>query len=142
MSLLSLCPSSAAFTNVATSQQRQQRSLQQDTSLAAATSSDTQNKRKCPFAPPSPETQVSRAATANDKFFPNRLNLRILQQQGLNDPDPDFDYAKAFASLDLKEVKKDIEQVITTSQDFWPAGELFSALCVQNGFHNSLFLIV
>lgn len=85
------------------------------------TSSSSMRASKCPFAPPAPDTQVRKAATANDQFFPNRLNLKILQQQHVNDPDPNFDYAKAFASLDLDAVKKDIEEVLTTSQNFWPA---------------------
>jgi catalase-peroxidase len=59
----------------------------------------------------------------NQFWWPEQLNL-----QPLRDHDPasnpygkDFDYAKAFASLDLKAVKKDLEQLMTTSQDWWPA---------------------
>ncbi|MBK9474820.1 MAG: catalase/peroxidase HPI [Tetrasphaera sp.] len=60
---------------------------------------------------------------ANQQWWPNRLNLKIL---GKNSPEKnplgaDFDYAKAFAALDLAEVKRDIETVLTTSQDWWPA---------------------
>ena len=51
------------------------------------------------------------------------MNLEILDQNGCSlDPmDEDFDYAEEFEKLDLKEVKADIEDVMTTSQDWWPA---------------------
>ena len=59
----------------------------------------------------------------NQFWWPDQLNL-----QPLRDHDPasnpygaDFDYAKAFASLDLAAVKKDLEQLMTSSQDWWPA---------------------
>ena len=116
--LLSLGASSVSAFTISHKQSLLQKTAPTSTSLEATATT----KRKCPFAPPSPDTQVSKAATSNDQFFPNRLNLRILQQQYLNDPDPDFEYAAAFASLDLEQVKKDITQVLTTSQDFWPAG--------------------
>ncbi len=59
----------------------------------------------------------------NDDWWPNRLNLDILHQNSAkSDPlGADFDYAEAFASLDLEAVKKDIHGVMTTSQDWWPA---------------------
>jgi catalase-peroxidase len=63
------------------------------------------------------------ATRSNQDWWPNQLNLKILHQ---NPPpaDPmgeDFDYAAEFKSLDLAAVKKDIEQLMTTSQDWWPA---------------------
>lgn len=56
-------------------------------------------------------------------WWPERLDLRILRQFSAesNPMDRDFDYRKEFLSLDLKEVKKDIEKVMTTSQEWWPA---------------------
>jgi catalase-peroxidase len=63
-----------------------------------------------------------RAVSDNNVWFPNRLDISILRQQGANNPeDPNFDYAKAFESLDLTQVKKDIRSALTTSQDWWPA---------------------
>ncbi|WP_327050594.1 catalase/peroxidase HPI [Halomicrococcus gelatinilyticus] len=56
-------------------------------------------------------------------WWPNQLNLEILDQNA-RQVDPigeDFDYAEAFESLDLDAVKADIEEVMTTSQDWWPA---------------------
>ena len=60
---------------------------------------------------------------ANSNWWPNRLNLKILAKNPsvINPLGDDFDYAKAFEALDLAEVKRDIEQVLTTSQDWWPA---------------------
>jgi catalase-peroxidase len=62
-------------------------------------------------------------ARSNKDWWPNQLNLDILHQNGpLADPmGDDFDYAAEFKKLDLAAVKKDIEVVLTTSQDWWPA---------------------
>ncbi|MEL6124538.1 MAG: peroxidase family protein, partial [Bacteroidota bacterium] len=59
----------------------------------------------------------------NRDWWPNQLNLNILRQHSaLADPmDEDFDYAEEFKSLDLAEVKKDLYEVMTDSQDWWPA---------------------
>ena len=75
----------------------------------------------CPFAPeraPHP-TQGG----GNRGWWPDRLNLRILAKNpAVSNPlGEQFDYAQAFTSLDLAEVKQDIENVLTTSQDWWPA---------------------
>jgi catalase-peroxidase len=75
------------------------------------------NEQKCPFS--------GRAHTgrSNHDWWPNQLNLKVLHQ---NPParDPmgaDFDYAAEFKTLDLDALKRDIETVMTTSQDWWPA---------------------
>jgi len=59
----------------------------------------------------------------NNGWWPNRLNVRILAKHPAvgNPLGEDFDYGAAFESLDLAAVKKDLEEVITTSQDWWPA---------------------
>ncbi|NVK50499.1 MAG: catalase/peroxidase HPI [Cyclobacteriaceae bacterium] len=61
--------------------------------------------------------------TQNVDWWPNQLNLNILRQHSsLSNPmSEDFNYAKEFASLDLPQVKKEIEEVLKTSQDWWPA---------------------
>ncbi len=60
---------------------------------------------------------------SNKDWWPNQLNVEILDQNSRPvDPyDDDFDYAEAFESLDLDEVKADIEEALTTSQEWWPA---------------------
>ncbi|MFI8369725.1 catalase/peroxidase HPI [Streptomyces sp. NPDC085466] len=59
----------------------------------------------------------------NRQWWPNRLNLRILAKNPAvgNPLGEDFDYAEAFKALDLAAVKRDIAEVLTTSQDWWPA---------------------
>ncbi|MFE7602837.1 catalase/peroxidase HPI [Streptomyces sp. NPDC057494] len=59
----------------------------------------------------------------NSQWWPNRLNLKILAKNPAvaNPLGEDFDYAQAFEGLDLSAVKQDIAEVLTTSQDWWPA---------------------
>jgi catalase-peroxidase len=59
----------------------------------------------------------------NRQWWPNRLNLKILHKNppAGNPMGEDFDYAAEFKTLDLAAVKRDIAEVLTTSQDWWPA---------------------
>ncbi len=59
----------------------------------------------------------------NRDWWPNQLNLKILRKHPAeaNPMGADFDYAAAFQTVDLAELKRDLEQVMTTSQDWWPA---------------------
>lgn len=86
------------------------------------TNTSNNSVAKCPFtgAIASP---AAGTGTANRDWWPNQLNLNILRQQSsLSNPmDAGFDYATEFKTLNLAEVKKDIEQVMTQSQDWWPA---------------------
>jgi len=77
---------------------------------------------KCPFNH-GQKKQTAGGGTSNNDWWPNRLNLSVLRQNSsLSDPmDQGFDYASEFKKLDLKAIKKDIEVVMTTSQDWWPA---------------------
>ncbi len=77
---------------------------------------------KCPFNSEA-MTQSAGGGMRNSDWWPNQLRLSILRQHSsLSNPlDEDFDYAKAFSSLDLKAVKRDIHAVMTTSQEWWPA---------------------
>ena len=61
--------------------------------------------------------------TANQHWWPNRLNLKTLHQNSsLSNPmGDDFNYAKEFKTVDLDELRDDIEAIMTTSQDWWPA---------------------
>ena len=60
---------------------------------------------------------------SNSEWWPNELNLKILHQNApmINPMEADFDYSKAFKSLDLDNVKKDLFDLMTDSQDWWPA---------------------
>ncbi len=70
----------------------------------------------------SPEPKQGRPRT-NQDWWPNQLDLSVLNKHSPsgNPMDEDFDYAKAFASLDVEALKADIIDVMTTSQDWWPA---------------------
>jgi catalase-peroxidase len=72
---------------------------------------------KCPF------THTAGGGRLNRDWWPDQLNLKVLQQNSpLSDPmGPGFDYAKEFKSLDLAAVKKDLRALMTDSQDWWPA---------------------
>jgi catalase-peroxidase len=80
------------------------------------------NQSKCPFTGGAMKGAAGRG-TSNRDWWPNALNLSILRQHSSkSDPmDPDFDYAKAFQSLDLEAVKADLRALMTDSQDWWPA---------------------
>ncbi|MFN8249912.1 MAG: catalase/peroxidase HPI [Ferruginibacter sp.] len=77
---------------------------------------------KCPFSG-AMLRKTAGGGTRNTDWWPNMLNLGILRQHSaLSDPMGDaFDYAKEFKSLDLQALKKDIYELMTNSQDWWPA---------------------
>ncbi len=77
---------------------------------------------KCPVMGAS-HAPTPNAATANQKWWPEQLNLKVLQQNSpLADPmGKDFNYAEEFKSLDLDALQKDLDALMTMSQDWWPA---------------------
>jgi catalase-peroxidase len=77
---------------------------------------------KCPFSSGTIKKSAG-ASPINRDWWPNQLKLNILRQHSsLSNPMGEaFDYAKEFKSLDLDALKKDIIEVMTTSQDWWPA---------------------
>jgi catalase-peroxidase len=75
------------------------------------------NQSKCPFH------STAGGGTSNRDWWPNQLKLNILHQRS-SKADPmgrDFNYAEEFKSLDLAAVKRDLEELMTSSQDWWPA---------------------
>lgn len=93
-----------------------------DSTVSQGASYNTNNESKCPFMHGALK-QSAGGGTSNRDWWPNQLKLNILRQHSsLSNPmGRDFDYAKAFQSLDLAAVKKDIYDLMTTSQDWWPA---------------------
>jgi catalase-peroxidase len=82
----------------------------------------------------------SAVARSNRDWWPNQLDLKQLQQRSpLADPmGEDFDYAEEFATLDLDALKKDIEAVMTTSQDWWPADYgHYGPLLIRMAWHSA-----
>jgi catalase-peroxidase len=77
---------------------------------------------KCPFHGGVPKSTAG-SGSRNRDWWPNQLKLNVLRQHSsLSDPmGKDFDYATEFKTLDLDALKKDIFDVMTTSQDWWPA---------------------
>jgi len=77
---------------------------------------------------------------SNQEWWPNRLNLAMLDQNA-RDAGPygeDFDYGEAFESLDLDEVKSDIEDALTSSQDWWPADYgHYGPLMIRMAWHSA-----
>lgn len=74
---------------------------------------------KCPVA----HGQSNATGTGNQDWWPNKLKLNILHQHSSmsNPSDEDFNYAEAFKQLDLDAVKQDLFDLMTSSQDWWPA---------------------
>ena len=83
---------------------------------------DINDSSKCPYLGGELK-QTAGGGTTNLDWWPNQLRLNVLRQNSslTNPMDKDFDYAEEFKSLDLAEVKKDIVEALTTSQDWWPA---------------------
>ena len=81
-----------------------------------------ENEDKCPVMHGS-LTSNSASGTSNQDWWPNQLNLNILHQHDQKS-DPlaeDFDYREEFKKLDYKALKKDLNDLMTDSQDWWPA---------------------
>ena len=87
-----------------------------------STSTQPSSAGQCPFSGGGTMRPTPRG-NRNQDWWPNQLQLSILRQHSsLSDPmGEDFDYAEAFKSLDLAAVKQDIFELMTTSQDWWPA---------------------
>jgi catalase-peroxidase len=81
----------------------------------------TDADQQCPVAPK--RRAYPSEGGSNRDWWPNQLNLKILRKHAAaaNPMDADFDYAAAFKTVDLAAVRADIEQVMRTSQDWWPA---------------------
>ena len=77
------------------------------------------NESKCPVM----HHSHARGTIANQQWWPNQLNLKMLHQNPptSNPMGEDFNYAEAFKTLDLEALKQDIDALMTTSQEWWPA---------------------
>ncbi|MBB4688357.1 catalase/peroxidase HPI [Amycolatopsis jiangsuensis] len=77
---------------------------------------------------------------SNQEWWPNQLNLKILRKHGpASDPtDPGYDYAKEFLSLDLDELARDVDALLRTSQDWWPADfGHYGPLMIRMAWHSA-----
>ncbi|WP_294277509.1 catalase/peroxidase HPI [uncultured Chryseobacterium sp.] len=85
---------------------------------------DLNDISKCPFHNGTlKQENVAGGGTQNRDWWPDQLRVDILRQHSAksNPMDEDFDYAEAFKTLDLEAVKKDLHELMTDSQDWWPA---------------------
>ena len=91
--------------------------------ICGATSAQKTEKKsgECPMGHTAPTSNVK--GTSNEDWWPNKLNLQVLRQNsGLSNPmDANFNYRKEFSSVDYFALKKDIQKILTESQDWWPA---------------------
>jgi catalase-peroxidase len=83
----------------------------------------TGSEAKCPFMHGTAPKQTAGTGTSNRDWWPNQLKLNVLRQHSaLSNPmHPSFNYVAEFKTLDLAAVKKDLFDLMTNSQDWWPA---------------------
>ena len=101
--------------------------------------STPQTEAQCPFHAAA-GARATHGAQSNADWWPNQLNLSILHQhQPVSNPmDPDFDYAEAFRKLDFKALKKDLADLMTQSQDWWPADYgHYGGLFIRMAWHSA-----
>lgn len=97
------------------------------------------NEGKCPVIHGA-NVEKATGSTANQHWWPNQLNLRVLNQNSplINPMGEDFDYAKEFNSLDLQALKADLVALMTDSQDWWPADfGHYGGLFVRMAWHSA-----
>ena len=81
------------------------------------------SEMKCPVINGAAQRHTAAGAFSNADWWPNQLNLKMLHQNSaMTSPmHADFNYAEEFQKIDLDELKQDIEELMTTSQEWWPA---------------------
>lgn len=108
------------------------------TKLHFSTSTSIQasvNMAQCPIK----KANVGGGGTRNNDWWPDQLKLNILRQHtSVTNPQPDFDYATAFKSLDYNALKKDLTALMTDSQEWWPADfGHYGGLFVRMAWHSA-----
>jgi catalase-peroxidase len=97
------------------------------------------DKTKCPVTG-STHKPIAGLGTTNQEWWPNQLNLRILHQhsQKSNPMSKDFNYPEEFKKLDLNSLKEDLYELMTNSQDWWPADYgHYGGLFIRMAWHSA-----
>ncbi|WP_124981511.1 catalase/peroxidase HPI [Nonlabens xiamenensis] len=100
---------------------------------------DSEAAAKCPFMG-GPASNTAGKGTRNRDWWPNSLKLNVLRQNApKSDPmDPDFDYEAAFQQLDMSALRKDLTDLMTDSQDWWPADYgHYGGLFIRMAWHSA-----
>ncbi|TCK68975.1 catalase-peroxidase [Winogradskyella wandonensis] len=100
---------------------------------------NSSNADKCPFLSGKQKNSAGHG-TKNRDWWPNELKLNILRQHAKkNNPyGEDFDYAKAFSSINYDELKQDLRNLMTDSQDWWPADYgHYGGLMIRMAWHSA-----
>ena len=111
-----------------------------ETESTNTTGQGTEAAGACPVIHGEQRQPHPTSGSANEKWWPNRLNLKILAKNPAvaNPLGEDFDYAAAFRSLDLAAVKADIAELLTTSQEWWPADfGNYGPLMIRMAWHSA-----
>ena len=96
--------------------------------------SDSNGNSKCPVL------HATVGHKTNGEWWPNQLNLKVLHQHSAraNPMGEDFDYAKEFATLDLEAVRQDLYELMTDSQEWWPADfGHYGPLLIRMAWHSA-----
>ena len=95
---------------------------------------------KCPVTGAVGKHSAGTGGAKNRDWWPNQLKLNILRQHSVksNPMGEAFNYAEEFKTLDLKAIKKDLHQLMTDSQDWWPADfGHYGPLCIRMAWHSA-----
>lgn len=101
---------------------------------------DSNDISKCPFHNGNMKQNVGGGGTRNRDWWPNQLKINILRQNSsLSDPlGKNFNYAEEFNSLDLEAVKRDLHELMTDSQEWWPADfGHYGGLFIRMAWHSA-----
>ena len=126
ISCLTAAVAGLCFATSAAAQQTQSARAVKTASPEPRTETTMQDMSKCPVmgaVNPPQSRHTAAGVMSNGDWWPSQLNLRILHQNSLksNPMGEEFNYADEFRKLDLAALKKDIKELLTTSQDWWPA---------------------